>query len=75
MLGFVRQVRAAIFHFRDARIRIARVRPIVVGTLLLALPVEARQLARIQADVGLLALEKNVQVGLRQSGGPYFASQ
>ena len=43
MLGLVGQMRAAIFHLRDLRIRIVRVRPVFVRRLLLALPIQPRQ--------------------------------
>ena len=51
MLGFVGQMRPAIFHLRDLRIGIVRVRPVFVRGLLLALPIEPRQvLARRRLD-------------------------
>ena len=51
MLGFVRQMRAAIFHLRDLRIGIVGVRPVCVRGLLLPLPIQSRQtLARGRLD-------------------------
>ena len=51
MLGFVRQMRAAIFHLRDRRIGIVGVRPVCVRGLLLPLPIQSRQtLARGRLD-------------------------
>ena len=44
MLGLVGQMRAAIFHLRNARIRIMRIFPIVVGALLRTFAVQLRQL-------------------------------
>ena len=44
MLDLVSQMRATILHLRDARIRILRVRPVVVGALLLSFAVKARKL-------------------------------
>jgi len=43
MLGFVRQVRAAVLHLRDLRVGVLRMRPVVVRPFLLPLPIEARQ--------------------------------
>ena len=42
--GRTRQMRPAVFHLRDLRVGIVRMRPVVVGPFLLALPVEPRQL-------------------------------
>ena len=51
MLGFVGQVRPAIFHLRDLRIGIPRMFPVLVRGFLLALAVQARQvLARGSLD-------------------------
>ena len=44
MFRLVRQVRPPIFHLRDARLRIVRVHPLPVRSLLLSLPVQPRQL-------------------------------
>ena len=44
MLGFVGQMRPPIFHPRDLGIRIVRVRPLRIRRLLLALPIQPRQL-------------------------------
>ena len=44
MLGLVGQMRAAILHLRDLRIRIMRVLPFIVRTLPCALAVQFRQL-------------------------------
>jgi hypothetical protein len=43
MLGVVRQMRAAIVHLRDLRIRIVGIRPLLVRRLLLAFAVQSRQ--------------------------------
>src|ERR1700685_104786 len=43
MLGFVGQVRSAIFHLRDLRVWIPRMLPVFVRGFLLALAVQARQ--------------------------------
>ena len=43
MLGGVRQMRAAVLHLRDFRVRVVGVGPVVVRPLLLALPVEPGQ--------------------------------
>ena len=43
MLGFVGQMRPAVFHLRDLGIGIVRVRPVLVRRLLLALAVQPRQ--------------------------------
>ena len=45
MLGGVRQMRAAVLHLGDLRVRIVRVGPVRVRALLLAGPVEPGQLA------------------------------
>ena len=51
MLGLVGQMRAAIFHLRDLRIGIVGIRPVLVRGLLLALPVQPRQVvARRRLD-------------------------
>ena len=53
MLGFMRQVRAAILHLRDLRIRIVWILPVVVGALLVPLAVQPGQLlARRSLDAG-----------------------
>ena len=44
MLGLVRQVGAAVFHLGDPRVRIAQAHPHLVRSLLLALPIQPRQL-------------------------------
>ena len=44
VLGGVRQMRPAVLHLRDLRVGIVRMRPVVVGPFLRALPVEPRQL-------------------------------
>ena len=44
MLRLVRQVRAAILHLRDLRVRVVRILPLVVRQLLLALAVETSQI-------------------------------
>ena len=43
MLGFVGQMRPTIFHLRDLRIRIVRVRPLLIRRLLLPLAIQPRQ--------------------------------
>src|SRR5215471_2053525 len=44
MLGFVRQVGAPVFHFRDLRLGIVRIHPFVVRSLLGTLAVQLRQI-------------------------------
>jgi len=44
MFGFMREMRAAICHLRDARIRVVRMRPVVIAPFLEALAIEARQI-------------------------------
>jgi hypothetical protein len=44
VLGLVGQMRAPIFHFRDARVGIARMRPVIVRTFLRPLAIQLRQL-------------------------------
>ena len=44
VLSLVGQVRPAVLHLRDLRVRVLRMRPILVRALLPPLPVEARQL-------------------------------
>ena len=54
MLGFVREVRAAVLHLRDLRVRIERVLPVFVRRPLLPPPIESRQcLARRRPDARL----------------------
>ena len=55
VLDFVREVRAPVLHLRDACVRVARVHPVVVATLLLALLVELRSVlaARRRDAAGL----------------------
>ena len=56
MLGFVRQVRPAVLHLRDLRVGIVRMRPVVIRSLLLPLPIDASQvLARRRLDARGLA--------------------
>ena len=43
VLGLVRQMRAAILHFRDARVGVVRMPPVGIAALLRALAIEARQ--------------------------------
>ena len=43
VLGLVRQMRAPVFHLRDAGIGIVRMCPVVIGALLLSLPIQTRQ--------------------------------
>ena len=55
VFGFVRQMGPAVFPPRDPGIRIVRIFPIVVGTLLWTLPVKLRQLfPRRRFDAELL---------------------
>ena len=55
MLGGVRQMRAAVLHLGDLRVRIVRVGPVRVRALLLAGPVEPGQLgARRRREAGRL---------------------
>ena len=55
MLGGVRQMRAAVLHLRDLRVRMVRVGPVRVRALLLAGPVEPGQLgARRGREAGRL---------------------
>ena len=55
MLRFVCKMRAAILHLRDLRIRVVRILPVVVGTLLLPLAIQLGQLlARESLDAGFL---------------------
>src|SRR5664279_5120994 len=44
MLGLVRQVGAPVLHLGDPRVRIAGAHPLLVRSLLLALPIQPRQL-------------------------------
>lgn len=44
MLGLVRQVRPAVLHLRDPRVRVARAHPVFVRRFLLPLPVQPRHL-------------------------------
>jgi hypothetical protein len=44
VLGLVRQVRPAVLHLRDARVRICRAHPLLVRRLLLPLAIQPRQL-------------------------------
>ena len=72
MLGGVRQMRAAVLHLGDLRVRIVRVGPVVVRALLLAGPVEPGQLgARRRREAGRLG-----QPGQkRRRSRPYPAAQ
>jgi hypothetical protein len=44
MLGFVREMRAAVFHLRDARVGVVRMPPLDVAAFLRALSIEPRQI-------------------------------
>ncbi len=51
MLGFVREMRPAVFHLRHLRVGIVRIHPILVGGLLLPLPIQPCQIvARRRRD-------------------------
>lgn len=51
MLGFVRQVRPAALHFRDLRVGILWMDPVVVRAFLLPFPIDPRQIrARRRVD-------------------------
>src|SRR5207245_10068807 len=43
VLGFMRQMRPTVLHLRDPRVRIIRMRPVVVRALVLAFPIDPRQ--------------------------------
>ena len=44
VLGFVREVRAAVLHLRDARVGVVRMLPVRVAALLRARPIQPRQI-------------------------------
>ena len=68
MLGFVGQMRPAVFHLRDLRIRIVRVRPVLIRRLLLPLPIQPRQvLPRRRLDArGLREPRQKLLIGFRR---------
>jgi len=51
VLGFMRQVRPAVFHLGDFSVGIERMRPIVVGPFLRACPISARQSSRVGVSI------------------------
>ena len=84
VLSFVRKVRAAVLHLRDARVGVVRMLPVRVAALLRARPIQPRQIRprrRLDArglrqprQKGRASVLSTTESGARQASGSSFVA-